>query len=194
MPRQPFQNLPSTLEGGWCHGQQKNCWMTTSRNGHPCKCQNHSQWPPAQRLEENLCWIIRHVPLMTPSFKGLNYWVTWCKTSTHNTYFSSKSYIASCYVPCVTGSVIGRQKLQAGPCQTLRWVLLCILCYWVLWCEWYQLKPPHSDSFLQHLNGEKPTVVIIVWGLLRKMKDSIHEHCYVKVQKVKHIKSNIMKV
>ena len=50
MPRQPFQNLPSTLEGGWCHGQQKNCWMTTSRNGHPCNAKTthngllHKDW------------------------------------------------------------------------------------------------------------------------------------------------------
>ena len=59
MPRKPFQNHPSGYVGG--HGwhrhrvyniddprkRGKSHHTTTSQSGHPCQCQNCSQWPSA---------------------------------------------------------------------------------------------------------------------------------------------------
>ena len=42
---------------------------TTSKSGHPCPCQNFSQ----QRLEEDLCSIVRHIPPTSQSTKGPNW-------------------------------------------------------------------------------------------------------------------------
>ena len=50
-----------------------NAGWTTSKSGHPCPCQNHSQGPPAENLEEDFSWIAPHVTPMTQSVKGLNW-------------------------------------------------------------------------------------------------------------------------
>ena len=54
-----------------------NAGWTASKSGHPCPCQNCSQWPPAEKkkkkLEKDLCWIVPHVPPTTQSSKGLNW-------------------------------------------------------------------------------------------------------------------------
>ena len=41
--------LQGTLQSWLCRGQQKKYWMTTSKGGHPCPCQNCSQGPPAEK-------------------------------------------------------------------------------------------------------------------------------------------------
>ena len=59
-------------------------WCQGSRSRHPCPCQNCSQWPSAENIEENLCWIICQVPPFhpplphTPSVKRLNWTVRIC--------------------------------------------------------------------------------------------------------------------
>ena len=47
--------IQGTLEGGRHHGWQRNAEWTTWKTGHLCPCQNFP-------LEEDLCWIICHVP------------------------------------------------------------------------------------------------------------------------------------
>ena len=74
--------LRGSMEGGRHRGQQRKCWMdnvkeqrhTTSKSGHPCPCQNCSQWPPTEKKKrkkgKDLCWL---VPPTTHSVKGLNW-------------------------------------------------------------------------------------------------------------------------
>ena len=63
-----------SLRAAWKVGDAMVChgW-TASKSGHPCPCQNCSQGLLQKRLEEDLCWIIHHVPLMTQSVTGMNW-------------------------------------------------------------------------------------------------------------------------
>ena len=50
-------------------------WTTKSKSIHSCLCHICSWWSSAnkKRLEEDLCWIVPHVPLTTQSVKELNW-------------------------------------------------------------------------------------------------------------------------
>ena len=73
-PRQPLQNHPSGHLGGWAtpwsaegmlDGQQQ-------RVNIPAHARTAHNGLRRNKLEENLCWIVPHVPSTTQSVEGLN--------------------------------------------------------------------------------------------------------------------------
>ena len=74
-PWQPLQNHPSGHLGevGDAVIRRGNAGWTTSKSGPPSPCQNCPQGPLQKSLEEDVCWIVSHVPLMTQLVKGLNW-------------------------------------------------------------------------------------------------------------------------
>ena len=64
-------------------GRQRKCWMDSigERSEHPpahCSQNCSQELPAAKTVEEDLCWIVRHVSPTTQSVKGLN----WTDTAT----------------------------------------------------------------------------------------------------------------
>ena len=75
MPTQSHQKHPSGHLGGWMmlwSAEQMLDWQH-ERVDLPAHARTAHEGPLQKRLEENLCWIIPHVPLMTQSVKGLNW-------------------------------------------------------------------------------------------------------------------------
>ena len=76
-PRQPLQNSPSGHLGGCATPWSAEAMLDEQhQSGHPCPCQNCWQGPPAEKTgrgNEDLCWIVSHVPLATQTLKGLNW-------------------------------------------------------------------------------------------------------------------------
>ena len=54
------------------HRADLQCWMTTSKNGHSCPCQNCSQGPPAVKSGRESLLNRLSCPPTTQSVKGLN--------------------------------------------------------------------------------------------------------------------------
>ena len=58
---------------------------TTSKSGYPCQCQKCSQGSSAEqkqkkkKLEEDLCWIVSHVPPTIQSIIGQGAGLNWCE-------------------------------------------------------------------------------------------------------------------
>ena len=49
-----YDNLSQTIlqvtsDGGQRRGRQRKCWTDNVKSGHPCPCQNRSQWPWAEK-------------------------------------------------------------------------------------------------------------------------------------------------
>ena len=66
--------LKDTLEGGQHHGWQKKCWMDNIKEWTSLPMPELlTRASCRKRLEEHLCWIIRHVPPTTQLVKGLNW-------------------------------------------------------------------------------------------------------------------------
>ena len=74
-PRQPLQNHPSEHLGGWAtpSSAEKMLDGQHQRVDIPAHARTAHKGLLQKRLEEDLCYIVLHVPPTTQSVKGLNW-------------------------------------------------------------------------------------------------------------------------
>ena len=81
-PRQPLQNHPSGHLGGWAASWSAEEMLDGQHQkvDIPAHAKTAYKGLLQKRLEEDLCWIVPHVPPATQSVKGLN----WTELNCHN--------------------------------------------------------------------------------------------------------------